>query len=164
MAKPEKVTPAIREIFRQYVEAVRGVVVVYGRCYVKGWPDRSAAIAVLTRMGHLNCDCELLRFDYLVESGLLERETCNSIATIHDRLWKDWQVGEETSLKETSERYREVLAKMDADQALLDPSETAGPAASARGDPEMLKVAEHLRLTHQALEEQLQKLATDKSP
>ena len=146
----------VREIFRQYVEAVREFVVASGRCYLRGWPDREAAIAVTTRMGHLNCDLQLLRLDYLADNDLLEPEACKSIDAIYDRLWKSWQDGDDAALKGQSERYRDVLARLDAERAVLDSPALDGPSRDAMRDPEYLKAGEDLRQKYWALDARLQ--------
>jgi hypothetical protein len=164
MERPANVTGMVREIFRQYLEDVREIVVVTGRCFLKGWPDRKAAIAVSTRIGHLNCDFQLLRFDYLVDNGLLEPGACKAISAIYDRVWKDWKESDEAALKDQSERYRDVLARLDADRAVLDSPALDGPSRDAMRDPKYLKAAEDLRQKYWALETQLQNAVSNTAP
>jgi hypothetical protein len=159
MERPEDVPSAVQDVFRQYVEAVREFVVTSGRCYLKGWPDRKAAVQNTTKLGHLNCDLQLLRFEYLVGAGFLEPAMCESIEGISDRIWKGWKESDEAALKNTSQQYRDVLAQQQAGWAVLDKAAIEGPSEGARRDPEFLKAAADYRDKYWALDAQLQKLA-----
>ena len=160
MERPENVPSAVQDVFRQYVEALREFVVTSGRCHLKGWPDRKAAVQNSTKLGHLNCDLQLLRFEYLVSGGFLEPAMCASIEGISDRIWKGWQESDETALKNTSQRYRDVLEQQRAGLASLDKAAIEGPIDGARRDPELRKAAEDYRDRYWALDAQLQKLAS----
>ena len=145
------------------MDAVRDCLVVSERCYLKGWPDRKAAVQNAVRVVRLNCDLQLLRLEYLVREGSLEPATWKSISAISDRVWKDWENADETALKEKSQLYRDILAQLDAGRAMADPAATEGPIAGARGDPEYLKASENLRKKYWALDAQLQELASEPS-
>lgn len=118
------------------------------------------AVQNTTKLGHLNCDLQLLRFEYLATGGFLEPAMCASIEGISDRIWKGWQESDEAALKNSSQRYRDVLAQQQAGWALLDEAAIEGPSAGARRDPEFLKAAEDYRARYMALDAELQKLAT----
>jgi hypothetical protein len=153
------VPSAVQDLFRQYVEALREFVATSGRCYLKGWPDRKAAVQNITKLGHLNCDLQLLRFEYLVSAGFLEPAMCASIKGISDRIWKGWEESDEAALKNASQQYRDVLAQQQAGWAVLDKAAIEGPSEGARRDPEFRKAAEDYRDRYWALDAQLQKLA-----
>jgi hypothetical protein len=154
----------LRDLFREYLQAVRKFVEVHGRCIVKGWPDRKDAIEVATRLAYLNCDVQAWRLDYLWEQGLLERKPYQSLSGIFDRLNKEWSESEEAALKASNEPYREAVTDSDVARTRLDPPALEGPSGDLRRDKEYLRALEDLRQKAQSLDAQLQKLATGKSP
>jgi hypothetical protein len=160
MGVPAAALTEVREIFREYLESTRELLGVHRKCIIRGWPDRKAAIEVMTRLAYLNCDNQLLRLDYLVNNGWLEREACQSLSTIFNRLNKTWSEGEEQALRAGNEVYREVVANSDAERAQLEPHVLEGPTDDLRRDHEYLKARDALRQKAQSLDERLTKLAS----
>jgi hypothetical protein len=160
---PDDPATAIREIFRQYIEAKREFGSVAERCLLKGWPDRKAAIQTTSRLGKLVSESELLRFEYLMSAVPVDATVLKSFACIFDRIYKGWRDSEEVALREKNPTYRDVsreLEAAEATKAALDPTALDGPFAGARGDPEFRKAFASLDKKHRQLEEQLGKVAT----
>ena len=153
---------AIRDIFRQYIEAKREFGAVAERCLLKGWPDRKTAIQSMSRLGSLVADIELLRFEHLMSAVPLDATALKSFAAIFDRLDKDWADSEEIVLREKNPTYRAVSRELEAakaTKAALDPTALDGPFAGAKGDPEFQIAFASLDKRHRQLEEQLGRLA-----
>jgi hypothetical protein len=151
----------VRDLFRDYLQAVREFLEVHRRCIVKGWPDRKDAIEVMTRLEYLNCQVQAWRLDYLWERGLLEPKSYPSLSSIFDRLNKGWSESEEAALKASNEPYRVVVANSDVARTRLDPTALDGPPGDLRRDTEYLSALEDLRQKAQSLDAQLQTLVGD---
>jgi hypothetical protein len=161
MKDPDNPAIAIRDIFRQYVEAKREFGAVAERCLLKGWPDRKAAVQSTSRLGNLVSEIELLRFEYLMCAVPVDATVLKSFACIFDRLYKGWRDDEEVALRDRNPTYRDLsreLEAAEATKAAADPTALDGPFAGARGDPEFRKAFASLDKKHRQLEEQLGKL------
>jgi hypothetical protein len=141
MDAPYVVPDEVRGIFRHYIASVRELIELSNLAFVKGWPDRKHALAVVARLGNLNCDLQQARFEYVVDHQLLTREACKCLSSISDRIWKEWTTAEETALTGASEHYREIVAAMTADRAVHDRSKVDGPIDHATRDPEYRRAA-----------------------
>jgi hypothetical protein len=153
---------AIRDTFRQYIEAKREFSAVAERCLLKGWPDRKAAVKSMSRLGDLVTEIELLRFEYLMSAVPVHATTLKSFACIFDRLHKGWRDTEEVALREKDPTYRDVsreLEAAEATKAASDPTALDGPFAGAARDPEYQDAAISLDKKHRQLEAELGKLA-----
>lgn len=152
---------AIRDIFRQYIEAKREFGVIAERCLLKGWPDRKTAIQSTSRLGTLVAETEWLRFEYLMSAGPFDAAVLKSFACIFDRLDKGWGDSEELALRDKNPTYRDVSRELEAanaTKAALDPTALDGPFAGAKGDPEFRRAFAALDKKHRQLEEQLGRL------
>jgi hypothetical protein len=162
MKGPDDPAIAIRDIFRQYIEAKREFGAVAERCLLKGWPDRKAAVQSMSRLGNLVSEIELLRFEYLMSTVPVDAAVLKSFACIFDRLHKGWRDSEEVALREKNPTYRDVSRELEAAEAAKaagDPTALDGPFAGARGDPEYRNAFTALDKKHRHLEEQLGSLA-----
>lgn len=161
MKEPEP-SVAIRDTFRQYIEAKREFGALAERCLLKGWPDRKAAVQSTSRLGDLVSEIELLRFEHLMSAVSVDAATLKSFACIFDRLYKGWRDSEEVALRERNPTYRDVSRELEvaeATKAALDPTALDGPFAAAGRDPEYRNAAASLDEKHRRLEAQLGKLA-----
>jgi hypothetical protein len=162
---PTDMITAIRSLLRQYIEAKSQFLATSERCLQKGWPDRKIAIRNAIRLKILQGDLELLRFDYVVRHQSVEPAACKSLASIMDRLYKDWRDSEEVALKEENPNYRELMRELGTAEAERDPAALDGPLAAVRGDREYVAAANALRMRHHEFDEQLGKLvATHDQP
>ncbi len=152
----------IRDIFCDYLKAMREFLEVFERCIVRGWPDRKDAISVTTRIAYLNCDVQRWRLDYLCEQGLLELKAHQSLSAIFDRLNKQWTDDEEAALKAKHVPYRGAVTNRDVERAQLDPEALEGPFGDIERDQEYLTARESLRLKAKSLDAQLQQLMSGK--
>jgi hypothetical protein len=162
MKDPDNSVIAIRETFRQYIEAKREFAVVAERCLLKGWPDRKAAILSTSRLGNLVAEIEVLRFEYLMSAVPIDATMLHTFARIFDRLYKGWRDRDEAALREKNPIYRDVsreLEAAEATKAALEPTALDGPFAAAARDPEYRSAAVTLDRKHRQLEEQLAKHA-----
>lgn len=151
---------AIRDIFRQYIEAKREFGAIAERCLLKGWPDRKTAIQSTSRLGNLVAESEWLRFEYLMSAVPLDARVLKSFDSIFDRLDKGWGNSDELALREKNPTYRAVSRELEAAKAkaALDPTALDGPFAGATGDPEFRSAFAALDKKHRQLEEQLGEL------
>jgi len=161
MEPPAKVPTEVREIFRQYVGDKRDLIDVSGKFYLKGWPDRKDAIAMMVAAGHLNCDIELVRFEYLTDRRLVTREACQSLSGIEDRIFKEWTTTDENALAESSTRYRQILAELGSERFNLQRMDLAGPGDDASRDPEYLRAVEENHRKYWALDARLKELSAE---
>jgi hypothetical protein len=162
MEEPDNPVIAIRDTFRQYIEAKREFGAIAERCLLKGWPDRKAAVQSTSRLGDLVSEIELLRFEYLMNAVPIDVTVLKSFACIFDRLYKGWGESEEIALREKDPTYRDLsreLEAAEATKAALDPTALDGPFAGAARDPEYRNAAASLDKKCRQLEEQLGKLA-----
>jgi hypothetical protein len=164
MDPPFSVPIEVQEIFRQYIASVREMIELTAAALVKGWPDRKPTISTMTRLGHLNRDLELLRFQYLVDHKLLTPEACKSLKSISDRIWSLWDPADEDGLKATSEAYRAIGPRMEALGADFDGSLLTGPLTHANRDPEYLRGVEENGKEYWALDARLKALADARTP
>jgi hypothetical protein len=162
MKDPDNPVIALRDIFRQYIEAKREFGAIAERCLLKGWPDRKTAIQSTSRLGNLVAETELLRFEYLISAVPLDATVLKSFACIFERIDKGWRDSEEVALRAKNPTYQDVSRELEAAEAAkaaLDPTALDGPFAGARGDPEFRNAFASLDKKHRQLEEQLEKLA-----
>ena len=152
------ITTAVRNILSEYVEARKTYLVSSERCLLKGWPDRKQAVSNSTRLKILQGEAELMRFDFLMSSGLDATAVCRSLESIMDRLYTHWTDAEDAALKHKNPSYRELARQLENADAARDPGALDGPFAAARGDPEYLAAAETLRMKYSELDKQLTKL------
>jgi hypothetical protein len=152
------------DLFREYLQAMREFLEVRRKCIIRGWPDRKEAIEVQSRLAYLNCDVQAWRLDYLWTHELLEPTVCRSLASIFERLNKEWSAGEETTLKETDELYRATVANSDVARSRLDPPALEGPSEDLERDRDYLQALDVLRRKAHSLDEQLQRLVSGKPP
>jgi hypothetical protein len=141
MDAPLSVPDEVIEIFRQYHANMREVIELSFTFYLKGWPDKRDALGTVLRLGHLNLDISLLRFEYLVDHHLLAPK--------------------EDTLKASSRSYRHVLFKMETDQSVHEPQNVSGPIEDAGRDPEYKRPVGENLTKHWALEERLKAAVRD---
>jgi hypothetical protein len=125
----------VRDAFRQYTDAKREFLAITERCYLKGWPDRKAALQHFSKVCALIMEQESLRFDYLMSGIFVEAAVWKSLTGILNRISKDWKDSDEVALETNSPAYRDITNQLTAagpiDKAALD-----GPYKGAEGDPE----------------------------
>ena len=149
--------PQLREIFREYIQAKRELLEVTVRCYLKGWPDRKAAVEDLAKMSGLVMEEELLRFDYLLGRARVETAEWTSLKNLVRRLSNQWEDSDEVELKATNPAYRELLTRLAA-ATPIDKSALDGPGKGARADREWQNAIHAFDEKHDELDSRLTRL------
>lgn len=127
---------ALREIFDRYLATKRGLAADIDRLVLKGWPDRKSAVQALSQVTNLVMECEILRFEYLLNYVSLESPIWISLGTITQKLHTDWHPSDERILSDASATYREAVKKLEAAESNRDPAALDGPLKDARRDSE----------------------------
>lgn len=106
------------------------------RLVLKGWPDRKSAVQALSQVTNLVMECEILRFEYLLNYVSLESPIWISLETITKKLHTDWRTSDERILIDANAAYRDAMKKLEAAERNRNPAELDGPLKDARRDPE----------------------------
>jgi hypothetical protein len=160
MEIPADLTAGVRNILSRYVDAKNQFLATSKRCVIKGWPDKKEAINNANRMGVLQGELEILRFDFLASAVPVDQVLFRSLASIMDRIYKDWKDSEETALRNKSAAYREMVSETEALKAKLIPKELDGPFADVLGDPEYRSAANMFRMKYHEFDGELGKLVS----
>jgi hypothetical protein len=147
----------IRELFHQYIQALREYITVNERCQLKGWPDRKVAIMNATKVKSLYCDSAVMRLAYLLRYGV-STDTWLSIGDILNRISGGWKDAEEIALKGESPQYLDLSREAESAQAAMDEVALEGPIQGARRDPEWQEAALAFGARQLALDADLTKL------
>lgn len=123
-------------IFDRYLETKRGLAADLDRVVLTGWPDRKPAVHALGQVTNLVMSCEILRFEYLLSSVLLESPIWASLETITKKLHTDWHLDDERILSDANARYRDTVRKLEAAKRNRNREALDGPLKDARRDPE----------------------------
>ena len=99
----------VREVYREYLEGAKSLLVFAETSSTKEWPDRKDVLRNVFRLQILYNERESLRFEYLLKSNTSEVVTWKSLTRINERLLKEWTEAEEAGLYEDNLPYREVL-------------------------------------------------------
>jgi hypothetical protein len=144
-------------VFRDYTAAKREFLAITDRCYLKGWPDRKAAVQHSSNVRALIIEQESLRVEYLLSGVTVEAVVWKSLAGILNRISKNWRDGDEGALEANSPTYRNITRQLAAagpiDRAALD-----GPFNGAKGDPEFLGAFHTFNKKRIELDERLARL------
>ena len=127
---------ALREIFGSYLATKRGLAADMDRLVLKGWPDRKSAVQALSQVTNLVMECEILRFEYLLNHVSLGSPIWTSLETITQKLHADWHPGDEKILSDANAAYRDAVKKLEAAERNRNPAALDGPFKDARRDPE----------------------------
>jgi hypothetical protein len=127
---------ALREIFDRYLATKRGLAADIDRLVLKGWPDRKSAVHALSQVADLVMECEILRFEYLLNHVSLESPIWTSLETITQKLHTDWHPSDEKMLSDANAAYRDTVRKLEAAERNRSPAALDGPFNDARRDPE----------------------------
>jgi hypothetical protein len=144
----------IRGIFDRYLATKRELCPDLDRIVLKGWPDRTSAVRALSRLASLVMECEILRFEYLLNQVPLESPIWTSLRTITQKLFPDWDASDEKILSDTNAAYRETVKKLEAAERSQNPAELDGPLKDARRDPEWKKAWESFHKSNDELDRQ----------
>ncbi len=155
---PVDVTVEVRNILKRYVDAKNAFLTTSKRCATKGWPDRKDAINNANAIRVLQGELEILRFDFLTSAAPADYALFSSLASIMERLYKNWKDSEETALRDKSAAYRELVTESETLEATVNPEALDGPFAAALGDPEYRAAANALRMKYYELDAQLGQL------
>ena len=147
----------LREVFREYTQAKRELLAVTIRCYLKGWPDRKAAVEELAKMSELVMEQESLRFDYVLSCARVETGEWKSLETILHRLSTHWKDSDEVELEATSPAYRELTSRF-AMAAPTDKAALDGPGKAAQADREWQLAVHAFNKRHDELDVRLSRL------
>jgi hypothetical protein len=81
-------------------------------------------------------ECEILRFEYLLNHVSLDSPIWSSLQTILQRLLTDWRPSDETILGDANAAYRDAMKRWEAAERNRNPTDLDGPLEDARRDPE----------------------------
>lgn len=139
------------EVFSRYVDSKREFWAIVERCSIRGWPDRQAALRNAFRLQELFCDCEYLRFEYLISaerrSGGTMLKAPFSISSISKRCNENWMDVEEKGLTESNPNYAIVVREIEACEAAMDRGALDGPFRAAQQDSEYIDARKALAET-----------------
>jgi hypothetical protein len=161
VSDPEKINASARlveRVFLKCLEARNAFSLELERCSIKGWPDRSAAIRISTRVQELFSLQLSARLTHLVrrhgsDDALWSAYT--STAKVQERLQEGWSDQEEAVLQKENGEYAQIQIKIAQLQALADPAALEEPFGMARRDPEFIAAAWKLNNTVFALDREL---------
>jgi hypothetical protein len=127
---------ALREFFDGYLASKRGLAADMDRLVLKGWPDRKPAVQALNQLSNVVIECEILRFEHLLNCVSLDSPIWTSLDTILQKLHTDWRPSDERVLGDANVAYRDAMRRWEAAERNRDPSALDGPLEDARRDPE----------------------------
>jgi hypothetical protein len=127
---------ALRAIFVRYVATKRGFSADMDHVVLKGWPDRQPAVQALSQLSNMVMECEILRFEYLLNYVSLDSPIWTSLQTILQKLHTDWCPSDEAILGDANAAYRDAMKRWEAAERNRDPAALDEPMEDARRDPE----------------------------
>jgi hypothetical protein len=133
----------LREIWHQYIESKRQLMIVTERCCLRGWPDRSRELRQAFRLQELFCDREKLQLAYLIEARRLDESTnwnsLSSLSAISKLIGALWTSAEEAALAHVNAEYLEISQEINKCRAAVGQTPNDGPYRDAQRDPEYVR-------------------------
>ena len=148
----------VEDVFLRCLDARRTFSRGIGRCAIKGWPDRGAAVRITTRVQELFFAQLSARLTHFVLQNGSDDTTWNeytNTAKVHERLQECWSEHEEQTLRLRDRAYAQIQSEITALQAIADPQSLEEPFRMARRDPELIAAAWELDKTVRALDREL---------
>jgi hypothetical protein len=115
----------VRQIYREYLEWAKSLLMLAEKCSIEEWPDRRLALQKVFRLQVLYNERETMRFEYLFMGDVPDVATWKSLSKVNERLLKNWGEVEEAGLRESNSIYKDVLRGIEdlegkVDSAALD--------------------------------------------
>ncbi len=132
----EETVKVLRKIFQGYLESKRVLAADIDRVVTKGWPDRKPEVQALSEVTKLVMECEILRFEYLLDHVPLESPIWTSLVAITRKLHSNWDADDERALSNGNAAYQDTMRELAAAERSRNPAALDGPFKDARRDPE----------------------------
>lgn len=115
----------VRQIYREYLEWAKSLLMLAEKSSIEEWPDRRLALQKVFRLQVLYNERETMRFEHLIMGDVHDVATWKSLSKINERLLKNWGEVEEAGLRERNSIYKDVLRGIEnlegkVDSAALD--------------------------------------------
>jgi hypothetical protein len=126
----------VRNTYRKYMNSFREFTSLCRQRAILVSPDQEVLMLNCFKLWDLLMDQRAIRFEYLLKSQSLDCAIFKSLDEIEERLDKDWEAAEESTLKKSNAHYASICQEIADIKSKWDADSLTAPLKALEQDPQ----------------------------